>query len=296
MRLLLIALCTFAGSLAAYQNPPAPPTGTMELLWPNGAPGALGNDENLDKPKIYINLPSHPNGAAVVVFPGGGYVHLSTDKEGGKVAGWLNSNGVAAFVVTYRLGPRYHHPAMLEDAARAVRTVRYRAREFKIDPNRIGVIGFSAGGHMAATISTHFDKGDPNAQDPIDRVSSRPDFAILAYPVISMRVGIAHMGSRTNLLGENPPKSLVWLMSDELQVTPDTPPTFLFQTDNDPVVPVENSALYYLALKRAGVPAEMHIYAEGNHGVGLAPSDPVLSTWTERLRDWLKVRHIIPAQ
>jgi len=264
------------------------------VLWPEGAPGAVGN-EDADRPTLTVYLPpaerAVPTG--VVVCPGGGYAKLAMDHEGRQVAEWLNSLGVAAFVLKYRLGPRYRHPAPLEDAKRALRLVRSRAGEFRIAPDRIGVWGFSAGGHLASTLATHFDAGNPAAADPIERVSCRPDFAILAYPVISFASEYAHKGSRRNLLGDNPDPALVENLSNEKQVTAQTPPTFLFHTNEDQGVPAENSVLFYLALRRAGVPAELHIYERGRHGVGLAPNDPVLSSWPQRLADWLRVRGLL---
>jgi len=264
------------------------------VLWPEGAPGAVGN-EDADRPTLTVYLPpadrAVPTG--VVVCPGGGYAKLAMDHEGRQVAEWLNSLGVAAFVLKYRLGPRYRHPAPLEDAKRALRLVRSRAGEFRIAPDRIGVWGFSAGGHLASTLATHFDAGNPTAADPVERVSCRPDFAILAYPVISFASEYAHKGSRRNLLGDNPDPALVENLSNEKQVTAQTPPTFLFHTNEDQGVPAENSVLFYLALRRAGVPAELHIYERGRHGVGLAPNDPVLSSWPQRLADWLRVRGLL---
>ena len=264
------------------------------VLWPGGAPGAVG-DEEADRPTLTVYLPpaerAVPTG--VVVCPGGGYAKLAMDHEGRQVAEWLNSLGVAAFVLKYRLGPRYRHPAPLEDAKRALRLVRSRAGEFRIAPDRIGVWGFSAGGHLASTLATHFDAGNPAAADPIERVSCRPDFAILAYPVISFASEYAHKGSRRNLLGDNPDPALVENLSNEKQVTAQTPPTFLFHTNEDQGVPAENSVLFYLALRRAGVPAELHIYERGRHGVGLAPNDSVLSSWPQRLADWLRVRGLL---
>jgi acetyl esterase/lipase len=198
--------------------------------------------------------------------------------------------GISAFVLKYRLGPKYHHPAELDDAQRAIRYVRAHAAEFGIDPHHIGIWGFSAGGHLASTAGTHFDNGTPNSADPIDRESSRPDFMILAYPVITFEEPYAHRGSRDALLGPNPDPALVELLSNEEHVTKDTPPTFLFHTSDDPVVPVQNSIYFYLALCRAGVPAEMHIYEHGRHGVGLAQDIPELSTWPTLLANWLKLR------
>jgi acetyl esterase/lipase len=229
----------------------------------------------------------------VVVCPGGGYAHLATDHEGDQIARWLNSFGVAAFVLQYRLGPRYHHPTQLHDAQRAIRFVRQHASGYHVRVDRIGIWGFSAGGHLAATAGTHFDGGDSRASDPIDRLSSRPDFLILAYPVISFTTSYTHRGSLGNLLGENPDPQLMESLSAEKQVTPQTPPTFLFHTNADAGVPPENSVLFYLALRKAGVPAEMHIYQDGPHGVGLASLDEVLSSWPARLADWMKARGLL---
>jgi acetyl esterase/lipase len=249
-----------------------------KLLWPDGAPGAVGKQDE-DRPTLTIYLPpaDRASGSGVVICPGGAYAHLSMDKEGSDVAAWLNERGLAGFVLKYRLGPRYHHPAPLDDAHRAIRYVREHAAELRVKANRIGIWGFSAGGHLAATAATHFDSG------------TRPDFVILAYPVITLEPPYAHQGSRKNLLGAEPDPKLVRNLSNDTQVTAETPPTFLFHTDGDKGVPAENSVLFYLALRKAGVPAELHIYERGPHGVGLAPKDPVLSSWPERLADWLKL-------
>jgi acetyl esterase/lipase len=286
VRLLSVAVLLVACGIVRAQ-PPAPQT---VLLWPDGAPGALGKTDE-DQPTLTIYLPPADKalGTGVVVCPGGGYARLAMDHEGRQVAEWLNSFGVAAFVLKYRLGPRYHHPIQLGDAQRAIRYVRQRAQQLGVDGTRIGIMGFSAGGHLASTAATHFDAGDPQSTDPAERFSSRPDFAVLCYPVITLKPPHAHAGSRRMLLGESPEAKLVDLLSNDERVTPQTPPTFLFHTTEDTAVPPENSVLFYLALRRAGVPAEMHIYERGRHGVGLAPSDPVLSSWPGRLRDWLKV-------
>jgi acetyl esterase/lipase len=228
----------------------------------------------------------------VIVCPGGGYVHLSMEKEGSDVAHWWNSLGVTAFVLKYRLGPKYRHPIELGDAQRAIRTVRARAAEWGVRPDRIGIMGFSAGGHLTSTAGTHFDSGKAEASDAIDRLSSRPDFLVLGYPVISF-TDHAHQGSKRALLGDNPDAKLVENLSNELQVTAQTPPTFLFHTSNDGTVPVENSVMFYLALRKAGVPAEMHIYENGPHGVGLAPTDEALSSWPARLADWMRGRGLL---
>jgi acetyl esterase/lipase len=198
----------------------------------------------------------------------------------------LNSLGVAAVVLKYRLGPRYHHPAMMQDVQRAVQIVRSRAAELKIARDRIGVMGFSAGGHLASTAATHFAK-DANG------VSSRPDFAILCYPVITMKDPFVHKGSRENLLGKNPDPKLIEEMSNETQVTAETPPTFLFHTSDDPGVPAQNSVYFYLALRKAGVPAEMHLFEHGRHGVGLAQTEPALKIWPSLLENWLRTRELV---
>jgi acetyl esterase/lipase len=267
----------------------------FQLLWPNGAPGALGGDP-IDRPKItvYRPLPAKANGAAVIICPGGGYNYLATDHEGKQVAEWLNSFGVSAFVLEYRIGPRYRYPAPLLDAQRAVRMVRVHAGEWGIDPTRVGILGFSAGGHLASSVITHFDMGQPTSIDPTERVSSRPDFAILIYPVISMMDPITHVGSRRNLLGEAPDPKLVELLSNERQVTAQTPSTFIFHAADDPVVPVENSLEFFAALKKAGVPgAELHVFAHGAHGVGLASQDPILSLWTKLCDLWMQSRGLL---
>jgi acetyl esterase/lipase len=194
--------------------------------------------------------------------------------------------GIAAFVLKYRLGPRYHHPAPLDDAARAIRLVRARAPEWKIAPDRIGILGFSAGGHLASTIGTHFDSGKPDSSDAIERVSAKPNLMILIYPVITLK-DLTHAGSRKYLLGPDPSPQLLALLSNEEHVTKDTPPTFLVHTVTDASVPVENSLAFVAALRKAGVPFELHVYERGSHGFALAGADPILSTWPDRLADWL---------
>jgi len=261
------------------------------LLWPDGAPGALGTDD-VDRPTLapFIVTGSGKVSTAVIVCPGGSYSHLSMQKEGTDIAKWLNQLGISAFVLKYRLGPKYHHPIELGDAQRAIRYVRLHAKEYGYDANHVGIWGFSAGGHLASTTGTHFDPGMPDAADPIERQSSRPDFMILAYPVITFTEPYAHHGSRDALLGANPDPALIDLLSNELHVTKETPPAFLFHTSEDKTVPVQNSVMFYLALQKAGVPAEMHIFQKGNHGVGLAPADPVLFIWPDILGAWLKVQ------
>lgn len=261
------------------------------VLWPDGAPGAIGDDD-VDVPTLtpYRAATPTPTSTGIVILPGGGYSHLAIDHEGVQVAEFLNRLGITAFVLKYRLGPRYHHPAMLQDAQRAIRYVRANAARYGIRSDRIGIMGFSAGGHLATTAATHFDGGLPHASDPVDRESSRPDFLIVGYPVVSLTERWTHEGSRDHLLGDDPPPQRLAELSNERHVTDATPPTFLFHTDADAAVPAENSVMFYLALRRAGVPAELHIYERGSHGVGLAPEDPVLSSWPDRLADWLTVR------
>jgi acetyl esterase/lipase len=252
------------------------------LLWDGGAPGAQGTSDD-DKPTLTL-FPARSGweGAvpttAVIIAPGGSYQRLAANHEGRQVANWFNAQGVTAFVLRYRLGPRYHHPIEMQDAQRAIRFVRARAQELGVRPDRIGMMGFSAGGHLASTVATHFDGGDPAAADRIDRAGSRPDFVILAYPVISMTAEYAHKGSVTSLLGEHPDHKLALQMSTEFQITRETPPTFLFTTSEDTVVPAENSIAFYLALHKAGVPAELHVFERGPHGVGLALGDPGLGS------------------
>lgn len=253
-------------------------------LWPDGAPGALGKADR-DHPTLTVFLApaEKASGAAMVVLPGGGYGGLA-GHEGKDYALWLNENGVSAFVLKYRLGSGgYRHPIMLQDAARGVRLVRARAAEFKIDPKRVGIMGSSAGGHLASTLLTHFDAGKEDASDPIERQSSRPDLGILCYPVITMGEK-THQGSKDNLLGPNPSPELVKLLSNELQVTKETPPTFLWHTAEDQAVPVENSLMFASALRSAGVPFDLHIYEKGRHGIGLANGHP----WTKDCLFWLK--------
>jgi acetyl esterase/lipase len=278
---------------ARAQGATAPLVKQTLLLWPDGAPGALGTGDE-DKPSMTVfPAPAEKaNGAAVLVCPGGGYGVLAAH-EGAPVAEWLNTLGITGVVLKYRLGPRYHHPAMLNDVSRGLRMIRYHAREWGLDPDRIGVMGFSAGGHLASTLLTHFTAGDPAAPDPVDRVSSRPTLGILVYPVITLTPPYAQMGSRDNLLGNNPPQDLVDFLSSEKQVTAQTPPTFLVCNDEDTVVPCENSLLFALALRKAHVPVELHLYEKGQHGYGMAGNDPVLSDWPRCCEAWLQYRKFI---
>lgn len=284
---LLLAFYAMTSTPAQTPNqmnqPPAQP------LWTEGAPGAKGNQpEDIPSIQLYQPKADKATGSAIVVCPGGGYAHLAPH-EGHDIAVWLNSIGVTAVVLKYRLAPKYGHPAPLQDSLRAIRTVRAKAAEWKIDPNRIGIMGFSAGGHVASTAGTHFDSGNPNATDPIEKMSSRPDLLILCYPVVTMTEPFAHMGSRQNLIGKEPSQELIDLMSNEKQVTDKTPPTFFFHTEDDKTVPVENSLLFAAALRKAKVPYELHIYQTGKHGVGLAQNIPELSTWPKLLENWLRL-------
>jgi acetyl esterase/lipase len=277
---LLLSTMILSGTLHAQPKVAFP-------LWPEGAPGALGKEDK-DIPTLTPFLPEgiQSTGAAMVVLPGGGYGGLAAH-EGKDYALWLNKAGITAFVLKYRLGSAgYRHPVMLNDAARAIRTVRAHAAEWKLDPKRIGIMGSSAGGHLASTLLTHFDSGKSDSTDEIEKQSSRPDLGILCYAVISMGE-FTHQGSKNNLLGKNPPDDLVKLLSNELQVTPQTPPTFLWHTAEDRAVPVENSLMFATALAKAKVPFELHIYPKGNHGMGLANGHP----WTHECLNWLKLEH-----
>ncbi len=300
-------LAMMVGGIGFGQVTPAPPPSTASavsqggagktmLLWPAGAPGALG-DEDVDKPSLTVFLPVVPNATktGVVVAPGGSYQHLAMEKEGYAVARWLNERGVAAFVLTYRLGPKYHYPVELEDAQRAIRMVRAHAAEYGVATNQIGMWGFSAGGHLTATAGTKFDSGKADASDAIEQQGSRPDFLILAYPVITFEEPYLHRGSLKYLLGDSPDPTLVDSLSAETQVTKETPPTFLFATTDDKTVPVMNSVMFYAALVKAGVPAEMHLFQHGAHGAGLAVGNPQLSVWPDLVAKWMRERGYMAA-
>lgn len=265
-------------------------------IWPDGTPGKLG-DRAQDVPTLtpYLPEPGKRNGASVVIFPGGGYGALAVH-EGKGYAEWFVSQGFAAYVLKYRLGSAgYRHPAMLNDAARALRLVRAYARRDGLDPARIAVIGSSAGGHLAATLLTHFEPGKSDAQDPAERESSRPDLGILCYPVISLGE-YAHAGSKKNLLGDTPAPELVQSLSNELQVTKETPPTFVWHTFEDATVPVENSLLFASSLRRAGVPFSLHIYETGRHGLGLGGTRGAAPPWASELLFWFGERKFLLAR
>ncbi|MEK4059976.1 MULTISPECIES: alpha/beta hydrolase [unclassified Paenibacillus] len=258
-------------------------------LWPEGAPLAMGNGTE-DRPVLngYVLEKGEPRGA-VIILPGGAYCERAAH-EGEPVARWLNGLGVSAFVLDYRVSP-YRHPAPLLDAQRAIRYVRLHAAEWGIDPERVGILGFSAGGHLASTAGTHFDQGDSGAEDPVERMSSRPDFMILCYPVINLGSS-GHIRSRTNLLGSDPSEEEILLLSNELQVSPDTPPAFLWHTSDDPGVRVEHSLHFAGALSRHGVPFELHSFMTGLHGLGLAEDHPEARAWPGLCAAWLKRRGI----
>jgi len=280
-----VIVCLFMANTSLWSAAPE----TIHL-WKNGAPGTPPTKPE-HEPVLFLSRPAAdvavPTG--VIVIPGGGYSGLAMDHEGTQIAEWLNPLGVTAFILKYRMsGTGHRHPIPMQDGQRAIRTVRARTAEWKIDPKRIGVIGFSAGGHLGSTLGTHFDEGTSKAEDPIDRVSSRPDFMILCYPVITMMEDYGHKGSRENLLGPTPDKKLLASLSNETQVKPDTPPTFLFHTNEDTGVLPENSIAFYMALRQAGVPAELHIYEKGPHGVGLAKTIPGANTWPDCCREWMR--------
>jgi acetyl esterase/lipase len=260
-------------------------------LWTGDAPGALGKDAK-DIPTLtpYFAPPGKATGASFIICPGGGYAQLAPH-EGFQYAIWLNEQGVTAFVLKYRLGSNgYLHPAMMQDVQRAIRYVRANAEKWNLDPNKIGVMGSSAGGHLASTALTHFDAGNPAAADPIDRVSSRPSLGILCYAVITMGPD-THAGSKRYLLGENPDPALVELLSNEKQVTANTPPAFIFHTYEDSAVKVENALEFAAALRRNKVPFALHIYPKGGHGMGLGSAqwDPAnRHPWTYDCALWLK--------
>jgi len=305
----LLPLLAMTIALSASAQP------TVIPLWPEGVPpavradapaakGPLGGEQhdqgggigNVSEPTLTVYPPAidRPNGTAVIICPGGGYVHLSAIREGVQYANWLGTLGVTSFVLKYRLN-QFGHPAPLQDVLRAMRIVRSRAAEFKINPDRIGVMGSSAGGHLAASAGTLYDDPAGRTGPALDAVNARPDFLILMYPVITMDDPYAHAGSRKALLGPAPSPELLKLMSVEKQVTPDTPPTLLIHTQEDKSVPVENSILFFQALTKAGVPAEMYLFEKGSHGMGMRDGLGTSSEWPRRAEAWLRARGLLEA-
>jgi acetyl esterase/lipase len=297
--LFLITFATLgARAQSAPQTPAAPasaapdpalPHGQIQYLWPNGAPGAVGTEEQ-DKPhlEIFTGYGPAPH-TAVVVCPGGGYRSLAYPKEGTQIAEWLNIRGITAFVLTYRLTPRYHYPEPILDGYRSVRWVRSHAAEYHVAPDRIGMWGFSAGGHLVGMVGTRFDDGNPQAADPIDRASDRPDFVISSYGGLTMQAGIAKPGAMANLFVNPPTPEERNSISPDLYVTPRTPPFFLYATTPDQSDSVLGSVVFYTALVKAGVPAEMHLFQTGPHGTALGQSNPELAEWPTLLENWLRI-------
>ncbi|NND99497.1 MAG: alpha/beta hydrolase [Pirellulaceae bacterium] len=284
----LCVVTAMANHLAAEAPQPS-----SEPLWADGAPGVTAKADG-DVPQLMITRAQSPTPtAAVVILPGGGYGGHAMGHEGYEFAQWFHSMGITSAICTYRLrgkgndGKGYGHPVPMMDAQRAIQSLRARSKELNVDPNRVGVIGFSAGGHLCSTVSTKFADGQPDSADPIARVSSRPDFSILCYPVIGLGKPYTHQGSQRNLLGSDADPELIASLSNEDQVTKQTPPTFLFHTEEDQAVPVENSLRYYEACKQHGVAAEMHVFAKGRHGLGLAKDIPGASQWPDLCKNWL---------
>jgi acetyl esterase/lipase len=297
MKILSILIALASASLIASPPPRVIP------LWPEGVPGKKdigpekyenGHYSNVSEPTLTVYSPAvdRPNGTAVIICPGGGYVNLSTEREGVQYANWLSTLGVTPFVLKYRL-KEFGHPAPLQDVLRAIRIVRSRSLEFHIDPTRVGVMGSSAGGHLAACAGTLYDDPAGRTGPALDDTSGRPDFLILMYPVITMEDPFAHAGSRRALLGENPSPVWVKSLSVEKQVTANTPPTLLIQTQADKTVPVENSILFFDALTKAGVPAEMYLFEHGAHGMGMRDDLGTASQWPRRAEEWMRDRGLL---
>jgi len=287
-------------AVPAQQGGPSP---APIVLWPEGVPGGLSGAEvvedggrvsNVHQPTLtpYLAPEGKRTGAAVIICPGGGYVRLAAGHEGVEPAQWLNGLGVSAFILKYRL-KEYGHPAPLRDVLRAVRTVRANAASWGIDPAKIGVMGFSAGGHLAASAGTLFDAPEGRTGAAMDAVSARPDFLILVYPVIQLNSPVAHVGSRQALIGLSPAPGLADALSLDTRVTKDTPPAFLVHGGTDTGVPPENSLAFFAALRRAGVPAEIHVYEKGGHGFGLRPGQGPVSDWPARCAEWLEARGLL---
>lgn len=294
------AVCGLLGAVAAAQLPPVRtpadqvPHGAEIRLWDGRAPGAVG-DTPADIPKLEF-FGASPDAkladglrTAVIVCPGGGYINLAYDKEGTRIAEWLNGEGISAFVLTYRLAPRYHYPAPILDGQRAVRWVRAHAAEYGVSPDRIGVWGFSAGGHMVGMLGTAFDAGKPDANDPVDRSSDRPDFVISSYGGLTLDPAVAKKTAMQPLMGPDAPESLKEQLSPDRHVSKEDPPFFLYATQADQRVPPLSSVVFFEALTRAGVPAELHVFEEGPHGTALGQGYPALSVWPTLLHNWLQL-------
>ncbi len=295
---LMISAGPFDSSVQSLSPAPVPVPGPAATPIYSGAVPDANGTQDKDAPHVlkYLPAPAALPAPAIVICPGGGYAGLSLDYEGREEANWFAAHGIAAFVLQYRLPSQgYRHPVPMHDGQRAIRWVRSQAEAFHINPNKIGVMGFSAGGHLAATLETHYDVGNPEAPDPVDRISCRPDFAILVYPVVTMKADETHMGSRDNLLGPNPDPALVANLSNETQVTPQSPPTVLFAAQDDPAVPVQNSRDMYAALQKAGVASELHIYPHGGHGFGYGQEPANPKGWFDvDLYAWLKKMGFAP--
>lgn len=311
----LMPLSALLPTPGAAAPAPALLQGSVIPLWPEGVPAAVRPDapaargaltpETVDAqggirhvavPTLTVVPPAidRPNGTAVVLCPGGGYSYLSMNREGHQVAAWLSTLGLTTFLLKSRLED-WGHPAPLQDVLRALRLVRSRAAEFGVDPSRIGVMGSSAGGHLAASASTLFDHPEGRTGAALDAISARPDFAVLVYPVITMTDPAAHPGSRRALLGDAPSPAARALLSLEQQVSPNTPPTLLLHTQGDKTVPAQNSLMYFDALTRAGVPAELHVFEQGGHGIGMREGLGTASAWPRRAEDWLHQRGLLSA-
>lgn len=300
MKHIILSIVLAASAACAMAAP------TVIDLWPEGVPGAKaigaevndkGKTSNVSAPTLTMYGPAvdHPTGTAVIICPGGGYTNLSTEREGVQYANWLGTLGVTSFVLKSRL-KEFGHPAPLQDVLRAVRLVRAHAAQFHIDPDRIGVMGSSAGGHLAASAGTLFDHPLGRTGAPLDATSARPDFLILLYPVITMEGPATHAGSRRSLLGAAPDADTVRLMSVDTQVTAATPPTLLIHTQEDATVPVENSILFYQALTRMKVPAELYLFEHGSHGMGMRAGLGTASAWPRRAEEWLRDRTLLSVE
>jgi len=305
-----VSFATICLSPGVSPRATAAEVGSVEeiALWPGVAPGSesfeaeekrteRGDSKvpnasivNVVQPNLTVYLPTAEtrNGTAIVICPGGGYAGLAIDKEGHEIARWFCKRGVVAVVLKYRNGGKQHqHPVPLNDAQRALRIVRSNAKEWQIDPDRIGIMGFSAGGHLASTAGTHYDEGDSAATEPLDRLSCKPNFMVLVYPVISMEDDITHRGSRKNLLGDSPSAEMIAELSNHKRIDSETGPTFLVHTGDDKAVPVENSWRFYDALLKHKVSAELHVFERGGHGFGMRGHDQPVGRWPGLLEAWL---------